>query len=140
MGKKFRIGRIISIIISVIIIYLSLQPIGDGGRIDRLLTLVPLSIAAWLFYRGAKKVFDYRITGETYVDEWDVVRDESEGGFLEHCVGAAIVFTPICAIDTFVFWGHSLTRGFYWLVPVVLIILNIKSMIKSSQSPEDDDI
>lgn len=114
---------------------LSLQPLGDIDRFSRLVMLVPLSIAAWLFYRGAKKVFDYRINGETYFDEYDTLQYESRGGFLSHCTGAAFVFVPLCAIDTYFFFGHAITKGLYWLVPVVLIILNIVSMI----APEEDD-
>jgi len=135
MKKKFRIGRVFSIIISLIMISVSLQPLGDIDRFSRLIALVLLSIAAWLFHRGAKKVFDYRINGETYFDEYDTLQYESKGGFWSRCAGAAFVFVPLCAIDTYIFFGHSITKGLYWLVPVVLIILNIISM----RTPEDDD-
>ena len=135
MKKKFRIGRVISIIICVSIIRLSLQPFGDIDRFTRLLGLVVLSIVAWLFHLGAKNVFDYRINGETYYDEYDNLQYESKGGFLEHCTEAAFVFVPLCAIDTFILFGHSIAKGLYWLVPVVVIILNIISMI----APEDED-
>ena len=138
--KNFRAGRIISIIISAITLYVSLQPMGDGGRFGRLLALVSLSVAAWLFYRGAKKVFDFHYTGDTYYDVYyEGELNESEGGFFSHSIASAMVFTPLCAIDTFLFWGHNLKAGLYWLVPVILIVLNIESLIKGPE-PEDDDL
>ena len=50
--KKFRIGRVFSIITSAIMLSLSLQPLDDGGAFARIIYLVPLSIAAWLFFLG----------------------------------------------------------------------------------------
>ena len=137
MKKKFRIGRMFSIITSLIMLSVSLQPLGDIDRFSRLIMLVPLSIAAWLFYLGRKKVFDFRYTGGTHYDAYyEGEVDDTEGGFIEHCAAAAFVFVPLCAIDTFIFFGHSITKGLYWLVPVVLIILSILGLI----APEDDDL
>ena len=129
MRKKFRIGRIFSIVTSGILLHLSLQPLGDGGRLERLLMLVPLSVAAWLFFCGKKEVFDYTLTGETSWSAYDTREYESEGGFLSHCTASAMFFTPLCAIDTFVFFGYDLKMGLYWIVPVVLLIMNISAII-----------
>lgn len=131
--KKFRIGRIFSIITSGILLYLSLQPLSDGGRFERLLMLVPLSVAAWLFYCGKKEVFDYTLTGETSWSVYDTMEYESEGGFLRHCTASAMFFTPLCAIDTFIFFGYDLKLGLYWIVPVVLLIMNISAIISDAK-------
>ena len=133
--KKFRIGRVFSIITSLMMLSVSLQPIGDIDRFSRLIMLVPLSIAAWLFYLGRKNVFDLTYTGGRHdIYDGDYV-DDTEGGFWEHCIEAAFIFVPLCAIDTFVFFGHSIAKGLYWLVPVVLIILSVIGLM----APEDDE-
>jgi len=152
--KKFRIGRVLSIIISAIMLYLSLQPLDDGGPFSRIIYLVPLSIAAWLFFLGRKNVFDYRETGETYEEDYDVVTEDlfggkhlktytsthnkSEGGFFEHSMKASWVFIPLCALDTF-FCKVPGGIGFYWLIPVVLIILNILAMMPDKKSSKNNN-
>lgn len=129
-NKKLRIGRVISIIICAIILRFSLHPI-EGG----VFVLIPLSIAAWLFYLGRKNVFDYRINGEEYYDGWDNRQLESKGGFIEHCTEAAFVFVPLCVLNSFLFKGV----GLYWLVPVVLIIMNIIGINDEDDDEDDDD-
>lgn len=135
-------------------LYLSLQPLDDGGPFSRIIYLVPLSIAAWLFFLGRENVFDYRETGETYEEDFDVVTEdlfggkhlktytsthnESEGGFIEHSMKASWVFIPLCAIDTFFFKAPG-GIGFYWLIPVALIILNIVGIMPDKKSSKDDD-
>ena len=152
--KKFRIGRVISIIISAIMLSLSLQPIDDGGPFSRIIYLVPLSIAAWLFFLGRENVFDYRETGETYEEDYDVVTEdlfggkhletytsthnESEGGFIEHSMKASWVFIPLCALDTFLFKAPG-GIGFYWLIPAILIVLNIWLIIEDLKPPKDNN-
>ena len=152
--KKFRIGSVISIIISAIMLYTSLQPLGDDGAFGRIIVLIPLSIAAWLFFLGRENVFDYRETGETYEEDFDIVTEDwfggkhletytsthnkSEGGFIEHAMKASWVFAPLCAIDAFLFKGSG-GIGFYWLIPVVLIILNIVEIMPDKKSSKDDD-
>jgi len=137
--KKFRIGCIFSIITSLIMISVSLPPLGDIDRFSRLIMLVPLSIAAWLFFLGRENVFDLTYTGGRHdIYDEDYV-DDTEGGFLEHCIKAAFVFVPLCAIDTFIFFGHSIAKGLYWLVPVLLIILNIIEIMPEKKSSKDDE-
>lgn len=150
--KKFRIGRVFSIITSAIMLSLSLQPLDDGGAFARIIYLVPLSIAAWLFFLGRENVFDYRETGETYEEDYDIVTEDlfggkhtetytvthnkSEGGFLEHSMKASWVFIPLCALDAFLCKGPG-RIGFYWLIPAILIVLNIWFIIEDLKPPKD---